>query len=303
MACPVCGEDQFKTVREIDSALRAVPVGLDRAIHTVVRVDRCTSCGLLRSVELGESSPRESTSFNASAAKVRSAGTQSVSSTDELSMLHTRPPASLLDVGCGAGQFLLRAISLGYDALGIDPDSRSVDFVTYDLSLPARKGSLEVLGTNEHFDVITVLGVLEHIAEPVAFLREASTHLSATGELLVGVPNSASLNRRVSSLSRHDWDMFLEPGHLYHYGPSTLQLVGEHAGLQMLRWSTSTITIRGKVPFSPSRIPAIERLVRSVTARSKLANRSYVAGLRLLDRAKMGDTVLAVFAPGDNIAF
>ncbi len=303
MACPVCGEDRFKTIREIDSTLRAVPAGLDRASHTLVRVDRCTSCGLLRSFELGEPSPRESISFDASATKVRGAGAHSVSSTDELSLLHTRPPASLLDVGCGAGQFLLRATSLGYDALGIDPDSRSVEFVTQDLNLPARKGSLEILGANERFDIITVLGVLEHIAEPVAFLREASAHLSPTGELLVGVPNSASLNRRVSSLSRHDWDMFLEPGHLYHYGPSTLQLVGEHAGLRMLRWSTSTITIRGKVPFSPSRIPAVERLVRSVTTRSKLANRSYIAGLRLLDRSKMGDTVLAVFAPGDNIAF
>lgn len=302
MTCPLCGKNRFTTVRLIDSSLRAVPAGLDRATHVLIRVEQCSSCGLLRSVDLSDASPRKSVSFAASASKVHAAGTRSVSSTDELSLLCTNPPASLLDVGCGAGQFLLRAANAGFDTNGIDPDSASVDFVTHTLSLRARQGSLEVLRANERFDVITLLGVLEHIAEPVPFLREVSTHLNAGGELLVGVPNSASLNRRISSRSRHDWDMFLEPGHLYHYNPGTLQLIGERAGLRMLRRSTSTITIRGKVPFLPSRIPTIERLIRSATVRSDLANRAYVAGLRLLDRANMGDAVLAVFTPGGTSA-
>ena len=118
----------------------------------------------------------------------------------------------------------------------------------------------------------------------------------------MGAPNPSSLNRRISRLSRHDWDMFLEPGHLYHYSPRTLRLLGERAQLRMRRWSTSTITIRGKVPFLPSRIPAIERLIRTATARVGMANRAYVAGLRLLDQARMGDTLLAVFDPGDSSA-
>jgi hypothetical protein len=36
--------------------------------------------------------------------------------------------------------------------------------------------------------------------------------------------------------------------------------------------------------------------------RSDIANRAYVAGLRLLDRANMGDAVLAVFTPGGTSA-
>jgi 2-polyprenyl-3-methyl-5-hydroxy-6-metoxy-1,4-benzoquinol methylase len=294
MACPVCGEDQFSTLREIDSTLRSIPDGLDRALHVRVSVDRCAVCGLLRSVDHGGLEAVESVSFDASATKVRAAGARSVSSTDELRMLSLRPPASLLDVGCGAGQFLLRATSAGFDAQGIDPDPQSVAFVLDDLDLTARLGSLEVLGDDERFDVISMLGVLEHIADPVAFLTNASAHLSARGEVLVGVPNTASINRRVSRLSQHDWDMLLEPGHLYHYSPRTLRLLGERAGLRMQRWRTGTITIRGKVPFLPVRIPVVERLVRAATA-VRPVRRAYVAGLRGLDRIKMGDTVLAVF--------
>lgn len=300
MACPVCGEERFSTLREIDSTLRTVPDGLDRATHRRVRIDRCDVCGLLSSLDLANAPSAESLSFDASASKVRVAGARSTSSTDELGLLRTRPPASLLDVGCGAGQFLLRATDAGFDAQGIDPDPRSVSFVTGQLGLRARRGSLDMLGANERFDVISMLGVLEHVPDPVTFLRDASVHLSEGGELLAGVPNPTSLNRRVSRLSRHDWDMFLEPGHLYHYDPRTLRMLGERAGLHMVRWRTATITIRGKVPFLPARVPAIERQIRSVTARFAPANRAYLSALRLLDRMKLGDTVLAVFKPGDK---
>ena len=296
MACPVCGEDQWVTLREIDSTLRTVPDGLDRAPHVRVSVDRCGICGLLRSVDHGGLEAVESVSFNASATKVRAAGVKSVSSTDELGMLRARPPATLLDVGCGAGQFLLRANDAGFDAQGIDPDPQSVGFVLDDLDLTARLGSLEVLGDDERFDAVSILGVLEHIANPVDFLTQASAHLNPGGEVLVGVPNVASLNRRVSRLSQHDWDMLLEPGHLYHYDPRTLRMLGERAGLRMQRWRTGTITIRGKVPFLPVRFPVIERVVRAATSVPPL-RQAYVAVLRALDLMQMGDTVLAVFTP------
>lgn len=294
MACPVCGEDQFTLLREIDSTLRTVPNGLDRATHVHVSVDQCAVCGLLRSIDHGGSIADASVSFDASASKVQVAGTGSVSSTDELSLLRRRLPASLLDVGCGAGQFLLRAARAGFDTQGIDPDPRSVGFVLDELELTVRRGSLEVLADDEHFDVISMLGVLEHIANPVEFLTDASAHLNEGGELLVGVPNVASLNRRLSRLSQHDWDMLLEPGHLYHYSQRTLQMVGERARLRMDRWRTATITIRGKVPFLPTRIPMVERLVRAATTVSPI-RQAYVAGLRGLDRFKLGDTMLAVF--------
>jgi SAM-dependent methyltransferase len=305
MNCPVCNNDNFALYREVHSSLSAVPEGLDRGTTVHVTIERCSTCGLYRTNHLSDDRDAQelyesdSLSHDASSSKVKAAGARSTSSSDELRLLSTQPPATLLDIGCGAGQFLLRASSLGYNAQGIDPDPKSVAFVANELHLPARQGSIDVLSPNERFDVITTLGVLEHIDDPVAFLRGAAEHLAPGGEILVGVPNVDSLNRRVSHLSTHDWDMFLEPGHLYHYGPGTLRRLAQAAGLQAGRWGTATITIRGKLPLLPKRYPAIERVVRLIVASNPVTKRAYTTSLRALDRSNLGDMLFIVLRPNE----
>lgn len=300
LICPACGSDQFQPWREIDSTLRTIPDGLDRAPHVHVQVDRCAVCGLFRSqhqpsTEGVPAAANLSVSFEASASKIFSAGSRSTSSSDELALLSVAPPAALLDVGCGAGQFLLRAIDQGYQAQGIDPGPQAVRFASEQVGVPVRLGSLDVLRGTERFNVITTMGVLEHVQDPVSFLVKAAAHLAPGGEMLIGVPNAGSLNRRISRLSQHDWDMFLEPGHLYHYDSSTLAKVADRAGLAMRRSQTGTITIRGKVPFLPNRYPKLERTIRWLTRVTPL-NIAYTFGLRAIDQIGAGDMLLATFA-------
>jgi SAM-dependent methyltransferase len=161
--------------------------------------------------------------------------------------------------------------------------------------MDVRRGSLEELDDERVFDVITLFGVLEHVARPKRFLEKTRQLLAPGGELVIGVPNVASLNRRVSRLSRHDWDMFLEPGHLYHYNLRTLTSLASQAGLELRRWSTATITIRGKIPFAPVRVVKLERQIRDMTSASRLAESVYVACLRFLDLWRAGDILLATY--------
>ena len=281
--------------------MREVPDGLDRGSLVRVRIERCASCGLYRTVHLGdERTPAElyeegSVSFEASASKVSAAGERSPSSTDELSLLAVKPPARLLDVGCGAGQFLSRAARAGYDAKGIDVDPKAVAFARDELGLSVRRMSLDELPQDETYDVVTMLGVLEHIPEPVGFLEGARGRLAGGGEVLVGVPNAGSLNRLVSRLGRDDWDMFLEPGHLYHYEARTLGMLAARAGLTPRRWATGTMTIRGKLPFLPFRSAPLERRLRGLVASYGPARRAYDWGFRLLDALRAGDMLFATF--------
>lgn len=238
----------------------------------------------------------DSICFDASVSKVALAGADSAGSTDELALLNRLPPADLLDVGCGAGHFLLRAASRGYSVTGIDRDDRAIDYVRGALHLDAHRGTLDALDSGRRFDVITAFGVLEHLEAPAAFLAAARARLAPHGEILLGVPNVRSLNRWVSRLSRHDWDMFLEPGHLYHYDSRSLAALACRAGLRCSRWRTATMAIRGKVPILPSRVPALERSVRALTQRPAIGRR-YRSALALLDRARLGDMLFAVFEP------
>lgn len=300
-ACPVCQARVFRLYREVASTIREVPDGLDRPRSVQARIERCARCGLYRTIPSGDDqSPEQlyreaSVCFNASLSKVQVAGTRCVSSVDELSLLTVRPPARLLDIGCGAGQFLWRAVQAGYRASGIDPDPRAVSFARAELGLDARCVSLDQFPTDEPFDVVAMFGVLEHIAEPRAWLHAVRQRLSPGGELLVGLPNVASLNRWISRLGPHDWDMFLEPGHLYHYDIRTLTALAARVGLRLRRWVTGTITIRGKVPFLPVRSVPLERRVQRLVERHGAVRGLYLAGLRCLDRVRAGDMLLAIF--------
>ncbi len=302
--CPICGDGYFKGIRDIVSDLERIPEGLDRSFVVHANIERCASCGLYRTMHRSENRlgselyQEDSICFDASVSKVHAAQARSVSSTDELSLLITRPPARLLDVGCGAGQFLLRACEAGYRGTGIDLDPRAVAFARDELGLDVRSASLDQLPLEEKFDIVTMFGVLEHIAEPLDFLRSIRQRISSGGEILIGVPNVASLNRWISRLSRHDWDMFLEPGHLYHYDIRTLTALCARAALQLRHWATGTITIRGKVPFFPSRNVSLERAVQRAVATHGTIRELYIAGLRVLDIFRTGDMLFANFQVG-----
>ena len=299
---PVCDGDSFAVHREVRSGLSAIPAGLDRGPLVHARIERCRRCGLFRTVHLSDQRnaadlyEQDSVCFDASVSKVSLAGHDSAGSTDEMSLLNRLPPADLLDVGCGAGHFLLRAASHGYSVTGIDLDDRAIDYVRGVLHLDAHRGTLDALDSGRRFDVITAFGVLEHLEDPVSFLAAARDRLATGGEILLGVPNARSVNRWVARLSRHDWDMFLEPGHLYHYDSRSLAALARRAGLRCSRWRTSTMAIRGKVPILPSRVPALERSVRALTQRPAIGRR-YRSALALLDRARLGDMLFAVFEP------
>lgn len=300
MSCPVCGGGDFVEYRSIDSTLSEIPAGLDRRATVRVRIERCAGCGLFRTMHLSDTRDasalyeQDSTCFAASVSKVTLARDDTASSNDELALLRHLPPADLLDIGCGAGHLLLRAASHGYSVTGLDLDGQAVDYVRQALRLEAYRGTLETLNGGRRFDIITAFGVLEHLDDPVGFLAAARARLSPGGEILLGVPNVRSLNRWVARLSRHDWDMFLEPGHLYHYEVRTLTALGSRVGLRCVKWGTATMAIRGKIPVLPQRFPSLERAVRAATVRPG-ARRAYRSALRLLDRLRLGDMLFAAF--------
>lgn len=297
--CPSCTASNWTGYRTIRSRRAVIPQGLDRDRDVHVRVERCQNCELFRSIHLGDNRSEEelyaedSVSFDASREKVEAAGTSTTLSRDEVDLVSTEPPARLLDIGCGAGQFLLRADQAGYDVLGIDIDKRAVEFVRNELDLEAHALSVGDLPEGESFDIITMIGVLEHLEDPVGTLEAVRTRLRDEGEVLVGVPNTRSLDRWVSRLGPHGWDMFIEPGHLYHYDPDTIKRVATRAGLSVVDWQTATIAIRGKIPGLPVRLPKLERGVRRAVEASSWLDASYRTALSALDALGLGDSLFA----------
>jgi 2-polyprenyl-6-hydroxyphenyl methylase/3-demethylubiquinone-9 3-methyltransferase len=135
---------------------------------------------------------------------------------------------SLLDIGCGGGLLAEPMTRLGFRVTGVDASERNIKTAMthaaeQGLAIDYRAGTAEALvDTDERFDVVLNMEVVEHVAEPGAYLRDTA-RLTAPG----GVMIVATLNRTLKSLATakigaeyilrwlpagmHDWRKFLTP--------------------------------------------------------------------------------------------
>ena len=101
------------------------------------------------------------------------------------------PNCSLLDFGCGAGGFLLKARELTVKAHGIEPESRlKKHFQSYGLTVFQNLSEIPKNIRGEGYDIITMFHVLEHITDPRSILIELSEMLADAGQIIVEVPNA-----------------------------------------------------------------------------------------------------------------
>ena len=109
----------------------------------------------------------------------------------------------LLDVGCGTGGWLQAAAALGAQPAGIDISEKAVEVCRYALPGAAiHCGPAETLPFNEgEFDFISCLGALEHFIDARAALREMVRVGKPNAVVLLLVPNSGFLTRRLGLYS------------------------------------------------------------------------------------------------------
>lgn len=97
----------------------------------------------------------------------------------------------LLDVGCGYGFLLQQAKTRGWQTIGIEP-SAEANYVATERLLTVHQGTWENFDhpslTPWCFNAISAMWLLEHLPDPLAFLRWCRAHLHAGGALLLAVP-------------------------------------------------------------------------------------------------------------------
>jgi 2-polyprenyl-3-methyl-5-hydroxy-6-metoxy-1,4-benzoquinol methylase len=126
---------------------------------------------------------------------------------------------SVLDVGCGDGDFIEHAASLGWNAIGIDPDPAAIANCL-SRGLDVSQGTLEQFADKERlFDVITLSHVIEHVHNPVALLKACRRLLKPTGQLWLETPNIDSLGHREYM---KNWRGLEPPRHLVLFNRQSL---------------------------------------------------------------------------------
>jgi SAM-dependent methyltransferase len=99
------------------------------------------------------------------------------------------PVQRVLDVGCG-GCYVLRELqSWGYHVFGIDPSPVSSRFADQ-FAIPIVTGFYPCDHGFGRMDLVLSSGILEHVPDPLAFLRGHLNDLTEDGHIIISVPDS-----------------------------------------------------------------------------------------------------------------
>ncbi len=167
---------------------------------------------------------------------------------------------SALDVGGGAGWLLTLAKSV---------ESRLTDTMVVDLDAAAEArartaghdfflGPVETFETAKRFDVIFMLNLIEHVADPVAVLAKMRSLLAPGGVIFVKTPNHDSLDARM--FKARSWGGLHCPRHWVIFTPESFGAAARKADL-----SVASIDLTQGAPFWT--VSALEFLSRKGLAR------------------------------------
>lgn len=144
---------------------------------------------------------------------------------------------TILDVGCGPGFFLDRARCRGWEILGIEPARDAARYARDELGLKVLEASVEKLPeltSSASVDVIYSHGVIEHLQEPISYLRDACKILQKkSGIIFTSAANDFNLYQAaaVRTLGLHPW-WIIAPEHLNYFTVNTLASVHENIGFK-----------------------------------------------------------------------
>jgi len=142
------------------------------------------------------------------------------------------PNRKLLDFGCGAGGFLLKARELAATAHGVEPEIRlNSHYQSHGLKVFQNLPDIST-DIRGGYDIITMFHVLEHIPNPKSMLGELSEMLADGGQIIVEVPNA---NDALLTLYNNEpfsnftyWSC-----HLFLYTAKTLEMLFDQMNLKV----------------------------------------------------------------------
>lgn len=195
--------------------------------------------------------------------------------THSLAQLGAAPPGlKLLDVGCGPMDKTAILQSMGYECSAADDlrdpwhllgDNRDriIDFANSvginfcmqeenDYTTPFQR---------EYFDIVTSIAVIEHLHDsPRLILNDMGSYLKPEGYLVVVMPNSVNLRKRLSVLlGKTNYNPVQEMyyslgqyrGHVREYTLDETQFICRAAGFKVVYANTFEHIAYSRLPFGP----------------------------------------------------
>ena len=126
---------------------------------------------------------------------------------------------SVLDLGCGKGEFVYSCSKNGLIAEGIEPSEKAVLEAKKNYRISISQDTSLKQYDNQIFDCVTMWHVLEHVYEPEKTIINIKRILSKNGFLVIAVPNNKSWDAEYYKEFWAAWDV---PVHLWHFSKASI---------------------------------------------------------------------------------
>jgi SAM-dependent methyltransferase len=142
-----------------------------------------------------------------------------------------------LEVGCGDGSLSRRLLDRGFSGAGVDLSPQAIAEATENLKQAIERGAYSLhhgdvaqLANGAPFDLGLSIMVVEHIEDPVPFVRSIAEHVASGGLIILGAPGR-----------KDRWSIEDETvGHLRRYEKEELAKLLTDAGLENVEvWSVA----------------------------------------------------------------
>jgi len=230
--CPVCNGKVFLTIAQCQDYTVS---------HETFTVKQCTSC------LLGITTPRPEENTLGSYYESPEYISHSGKSAGVIGLIYTiarffslrwkkniinqfSSTGSILDFGCGSGEFLNSLQKANWNITGIEPSELARKKAS-DLNGKSIYSSLDEIPGKE-FDSITAWHVLEHVPSPLETMQQLKSHLKKSGTIFIAVPNYQSPDAKHY---KDYWAGFDVPRHLWHFSKQSMQTLLEKSGLEVVK--------------------------------------------------------------------
>lgn len=228
--CPLCGKNDFE---KIDS---------DRGLSIV----KCKNCDLIytnpRAKGAEENYFGDAQTFYNEATlifKGKKVHHRDRNYEYEIKKIKTvKPIGKLLDIGTNMGFFLRKAREAGFETEGVEPSPALSKIAIDSWGLKIHNSFLEDVDLeNNHYDIITLIDVFEHVTNPKELLKKSFELLKKDGIVVIKVPNGDynnfkfRLGKMTGKGKNMDiWDLC---EHVVHYTPKTFKQMIESQGFKI----------------------------------------------------------------------
>ena len=142
----------------------------------------------------------------------------------------------ILDIGCGAGFFLKRAMNNGWDVVGIEPSDEAANYAQT-LGIDVKKQFFQNTTSDElgKYDSIHMRFVLEHTTSPQQIIKKCHSLLNENGLLIVEVPNDYNpLQNIVKTILQKNEYWLHPPIHVNYFTFTSLRNLLQSNGFEIV---------------------------------------------------------------------